>query len=91
MKKEDLKIIMIKSASKALDYRKINMKIKIEDILQKILNGIEDDETAKIVAVASATKALKYQDSGKLGDKQILQKILSESDEILFSLDINFK
>ncbi len=88
MKNEYLKLSIIRAASKALDYRKCNPRLKANEILQQILNEFEEKEAVKIVCIAAVTQALKYQDSGIWDDRKILQNIVKESDEILSSVGI---
>ena len=72
-----------------LNYRKINPKADSEEVLQFIMTELEMKGQEKIGAMAAASKALKYQEEEKLGDKQVMQKVMNESDDILMTMSID--
>lgn len=86
---EKIKIAMMTAASKALDYKKINTKADTEEIMQYIMTELKAKGQEKIGAMAAASKALKYKEESGLNDKQIMQKVMNESDDILMSMSLD--
>lgn len=84
MKRDVRKILMINSATKALSLRKKNPEAIPEEIIKHLMNKIEADESSKVLAIAAVNEALKMRNvEKKLTDKQIVQKIMDNSDEII--------
>ncbi len=85
---EKIKIAMMIAASKALDYKKINPKADSEEVLQFIMKELKAKGQEKIGAMAAATKALNYLDDSSLSHKQIMQKVMNDSEEILMTMSL---
>lgn len=85
---EKIKIAMMTAASKALDYKKINPKADSEEVLQYIMKELRAKGQEKIGAMAAATKALNYLEDSSLSQKQIMQRIMNDSEEILMTMAI---
>jgi len=83
---QNIKIAMMKAASKALDYKKTNRNADVEEILGFVMAELQEKGNEKIGAIAAATKALKYKEQSNFSDRQILQKIMDESGELLTSM-----
>jgi hypothetical protein len=86
---EKIKIAMMTAASKALNYRKINPKADTEEIMQFIMSELKMKGQEKIGAMAAAGKALTYLEKEKLSDKQIMQKVMNDSEDILMTMSID--
>ena len=86
VKENDKKVAMMIAASKALEYKKQNPSAIIEEVMQHIINSINVERDAKIAAIASANKAIKYKEQA-MKDKEIMQKIMNESDQILREIE----
>jgi hypothetical protein len=89
MGSEKIKIAMMTAASKALSYKKLNPKADMEEILQFIMTELKMKGQEKIGAMAAASKALKYQEDAKMTDKQIMQKVMNESEDILMTMSLD--
>lgn len=85
---EKIKIAMMTAANKALNYKKFNPKAETEEVLQFIMAELKMKSTEKIGAMAAASKALKYKENSQLSDKQIMQKVMNESGEILMTMGL---
>jgi len=85
---EKIKIAMMTATSKAIDYKRINPKADHEEVLQFIMKDLKAKGQEKIGAVAAASKALKYLEDPSLSNKQIMQKVMNESEEILMTMAI---
>ncbi len=85
---EKIKIAMMTAASKALDYKKINPKADSEEVLQFIMKELKAKGQEKIGAMAAATKALNYLEDSSLNHKQIMQKVMNDSEEILMTMSL---
>ncbi len=85
---EKIKIAMMTATSKALNYKKINPKADSEEVLQFIMKELKSKGQEKIGAMAAATKALDYLEDKSLSHKQIMQKVMNDSEEILMTMAI---
>ena len=85
---EKIKIAMMTAASKALDYKKINPKADSEEVLQFIMKELKAKGQEKIGAMAAATKALGYLEDSSLNHKQIMQKVMNDSEDILMTMSL---
>ncbi len=86
---EKIKIAMMTAASKALSYRKLNPKADTEEIMQFIMTDLKMKGQEKIGAMAAASKALKYQEEAKMSDKQIMQEVMNETEDILMTMSLD--
>jgi len=86
---EKIKIAMMTAASKALSYKKLNPKADAEEILQFIMTDLKMKGQEKIGAMAAASKALQYHEREKLSDKQIMQKVMNETEDILMTMSLD--
>jgi len=85
---EKIKIAMMTAASKALEYKKINPKSDSEEVLQFIMKELKAKGQEKIGAMAAATKALNYLEDSSLNHKQIMQKVMNDSEDILMTMSL---
>jgi len=90
MKKELIKIAMTTAAAKALDYKNINIQADVEEVIKHVMYHLDSKGESKVCAIAAASLALKYKQEF-LSDKQIMQRIMNESEEVLASVcpDVN--
>ncbi len=88
MEKE--KVNMIATAWKVVDYMNDKPNADTEEIIRYVLKEIRHfDREEKIKAVSAANRAIKYKSSLnlKLGDKEIIQRIMNELNEILEEIE----
>ena len=80
----EIKIVMIRAATKALEYKNQNPQSLTDEIIKNIMESLDAKGIAKIGGIASANFAIKYKDQNpNARDKEIMQKIMDESNEIL--------
>ncbi len=86
MANEKLKMIMINAVSKALNFKNSNPSITDEKVLEHVMDELNVNTKLKIVAIAAVARALKYRSEkgGNEGnDRNVMQRILDEADEII--------
>ncbi|MCS7134425.1 MAG: hypothetical protein NZ889_01015 [Candidatus Pacearchaeota archaeon] len=83
---EKAKITMVVAASKALEYKNKNPKAEAEEIFQYIMEEIKTGKFEKAAAIAAVTKALQYKEE-KMNDKEILQKIMEQLDNLISNIE----
>ncbi len=87
---EKMKLEIMKSASKALDYHKLNPDMSSEQIIEDVLKESEETGPYRVASMAAAAKALDYREfQPRLSDKDIMQKIMNESEKIVLGIDVD--
>ena len=85
---KDIKVGVMVAAGQALDYKKKKPNSDIEEIMKEIIANVEANEESKRGVVAGVSKAVKYKEAdSRLTDKEIMQKIMNEINEIVASLE----
>jgi len=84
----DVKFAITSSAIKALDYKKNKPNADVEEIMKAIfLIPSRGDAQVKKGIVVGVSKAVKYAEADpRATNKEIMQKIMNELDEIVVSL-----
>ncbi|MEM4358191.1 MAG: hypothetical protein QW244_02465 [Candidatus Pacearchaeota archaeon] len=88
MRSEKIKMIIVNAASKTLNYCKEHPAVSEEKVLEAILDQLDLKVDVKRIAVAAIVRTLKYRNE-KMGDKEIMQRLLSESEEIIKGSESN--
>jgi len=84
---ERVKIFMSSAVMKALDYKKANPRAEAEEIFQHIMREIPARGIEKAASIAAVDKAIRYKEFDKLSDRDALQKVMLEFDDILGIVD----
>ena len=92
MDRENTKIAMITAVSKAFDYKEDlndSMDLSGSNVYRKIVPELQHgNKEAKIAMVAAISKAIKYmQEHPEAEEKEVLQHISNESDNILNAIE----
>lgn len=82
---ENLKIAIMKAASMALEYKQNNPHADSDDVVAHVLSCIDEQGNAKICAIAAASKAIECKLRKQGTDKEIIQRIMREGDDIIAS------
>ena len=78
------RLAVVAGISKALEYKALNPRAEMEDVLQHAMRTIKAKGDAKLAAIAAATRAIKYRDKfPKEPGKKIMQLVLDKMDEIV--------
>jgi hypothetical protein len=87
-KEMDIKFAITSSAIKALDYKKNKPNANIEEIMGVIFTNARGSSDVKKGVVVGVSKAIKYLEANPSATtKGIMQQIMNELDEIVFSLN----
>ena len=86
MEKE--KIAMLTTAWKVINYMNDKLNAETEEIMRYVLKESHNfDKEGKIRAVAVANRTIKYKSSLKISDKDIIQRIMNELNDILKEIE----
>ncbi len=90
MEGDERKILMIDAATRALNYLKKKPEAIPEEIIKQIMKTFEAERDSKVLVIAAVNEAIKLrQKEKKLSDKQIVQKIMDKSNEIIMKSEGN--
>lgn len=85
---KDVKVGVMVAAGQALDYKKKKPNSDIEEIMKEVIANTEANEEAKRGIVVGVSRAVKYKEAdSRLTDKEIMQKIMNEINDIANSLE----
>lgn len=92
MDRESIKIAMITAVSKAFNYKEElnnSMDSSGSNVYQKVVPELQhSNKGAKIAMIAAISKAIKYmQEHPKAEEKEVLQHVSNESDNILNAIE----
>jgi len=83
---DELKLLVIKAATMALDLKKKNNSVGRDDVVTYMMTNLKETGKAKFIGIAAASKAIDYK-LHKIGsDQEILEKIMKDSNEIIDSI-----
>jgi len=84
--KDELKLVVIKAATMALDEKAKDKLLDTDGIVPLMMQRLDEKGKAKFVGIAAASKAIEYKIRRIGNDKDILKKVMDESDEIIDSV-----
>ena len=85
---EGIKMVMMTAAGKALDFKKLKPDADVEQITQHLMATIKSQKQAIIAGIAAAIRAVNYKERNpRMSDKEIMQKIMNETNEILENIE----
>ena len=86
MEKE--KIAMLTTAWKVINYMNDKPEADTEEIMRYVLKESPgSDKEGKIRAIAAANRVIKYKQSLRISDKEIIQKVMNELNDILEEIE----
>ena len=86
MEKE--KIAMLTTSWKVINYMNDKPSAETEEIMRYVLKESQgSDKEGKIRAIAAANRVIKYKQSLRISDKEIIQKIMNELNDILEDIE----
>lgn len=85
---KDVRIAMIVSAGKTVDYLKLNRDADMEEVISHIVNEVNADGKAKLAAIATANFIINYKRKRMLGSqREIFEEIHNNREAILSSIE----
>jgi len=86
LSKERLKLIVIKASTMALDLKAKNKSVSSDDVVTYMMTNFKETGKAKLVGIAAGSKAIDYKLHKAGTDKEIIEKVMKESGEIIDSV-----
>ncbi|MEK6830519.1 MAG: hypothetical protein AABX77_00645 [Nanoarchaeota archaeon] len=85
---KDVRLAMIVSAGKTIDYLKFNKNADFEEVISQVMNEVNADGRAKLAAIATANFIISSKRRKSLGtQKEIFEDIHNNREAILSSIE----
>jgi hypothetical protein len=90
---EEFKIIISVASVKSLDFKLKNPHSEIKDVITNVLNSMRvKDNFSRVLIMASISRTMKYYEKSPFKSyKEIVQKVISESNEIINFVDVDLE
>jgi len=85
---KDVRLAMVVSAGKTIDYLKFNKNADAEEIINHVMREVNAVGRAKLVAIATANFIINSQRKRLLSQKEIFQDLHNNSETILSSIEL---